>query len=71
MVGWPGSLSGATLCLLWEIFSFQQGGALEVGLSRSDSLTLWITDVGAGAGGRKVTKTSAARERQDGTEDQK
>lgn len=70
VVGWPGSLSGATLYLLWEIFSFQQGGALEVGLSRSDFLTLWIMDVGAGAGGRKVTKTSAARERQDDTEDQ-
>lgn len=42
-----------------------------MGLSRSDFLTLWITDVGTGAGERKVTKTGAARERQDGTEDQK
>lgn len=42
-----------------------------MGLSRSDFLTVWITDVGTGAGERKVTKTSAARERQDDTEDQK
>lgn len=71
MVEWPGSLSGATLYLIWEIFSFQQGWALEEHLSRFDFLTLWIMDVGAGTGERKVTKTSAAWERQDDTEDQK
>lgn len=32
-------------------------------MSRFDFLTLWITDVGAGAGKQKVTKTSAAQER--------
>ena len=32
-------------------------------MSRFDFLTLWITDVGAGSGEWKVTKTSAAQER--------